>query len=212
MFQFAQELLFSSMQAPGIFFLFSSLLACIAPELGGDDPWILTTFPGFLFPPGLYPVIVYHTDPCMKLRVASLLCPLLINLFQTLSLWPVKLMKKTPCVLEILTACPRILSNPSWSSSGCSCLSLMLTWSNSSREEWTAQGLVFLSDIPDMSPQQAVHLSREWKALRPLRRELSTANTHHLLCELPAPGRFLHSPGLPNFRSHSGMLRSPTSL
>jgi len=48
------------MQVSWHFCLTSSLVGCIAPELGGGDPWILTSFFRPLFPPGLYPVMLYQ--------------------------------------------------------------------------------------------------------------------------------------------------------
>lgn len=35
----------------------------ISPEFGGDDPWILTSFLGPILPLGLYPMVLYGTDP-----------------------------------------------------------------------------------------------------------------------------------------------------
>ena len=53
----------ASMQASQRFCPTSSLFGCIAPELWGGDPRILTSFLRHLFPPGLYPMILDQAGP-----------------------------------------------------------------------------------------------------------------------------------------------------
>lgn len=62
MFDFVQEHLLHPYRHPGPFANFC-LLGCITPVLGGTDPWILSSFLGSFFPPGLYPTVMYQADP-----------------------------------------------------------------------------------------------------------------------------------------------------
>lgn len=64
----------SSTQAFWHFYLTTSLLGCTSLELGGGDPWIITSFSGPLFCAGFYLTELYLADPWRSQTLLSFSC------------------------------------------------------------------------------------------------------------------------------------------